>query len=353
VLNSVFSIPWQPIDALADADHRPLRGFVAGVENVALLVAADSITTRHQYNPLFLYGPTGVGKTHLLHTLLGLFAERTNDRSQLFYTASDYCRTLLRAHELDAIGELRQKHRDVGFLALDDLQNIAANEHAQQELLFTLDQRLAQNQMTVLTCRSGPAELHPLLPGLQSRLSAGLSLPVVAPGPAAREAILRELLEFHGLEVTPEAQALLVEPGARATRKLNTVAQLNSALIELSHSVEQPISAASVRDLLHHPPPGVDLSIRDIVRHSARHFQFLVSDLVGSSRRRSNVRARGIAIYISRQLLGSSFESLGEHFGRRDHTTIMHSFHKIEGLIQTDPTIQEAVDEITGRLGVR
>lgn len=354
-MSTVFSILPQYADSDSNDELKLAlteRAFMAGMENAALLVATDSLSTKRHYNPLLLYGPAGVGKTHLLQVLTEEFARRNRTRQVLYCTGADYCRTLAAAIELDSLPDVRDKHRNLDLLAIDDLQALADKRTAQQELLFTLDERIQNDRLVLIASRSTPSELDHLLPGLRSRLCSGLALPVAKPGTETRAAILDELAQKHQLALTDDAKQLLVKPSKRAVRKLETFGQLNSAVLELAQITRQPITAHDVRALITKPAEGLEFSLRQITRVTARHFQLRVADLVGASRRQSIVQARGIAMYLARRLLGSSFEELGQHFGGRDHSTVMHSFRKIEDGVVTDPAIQQAVQDITRRLGV-
>jgi chromosomal replication initiator protein len=234
---------------------------------------------------------------------------------------------------------------------LDDLQDLSGNVSTQQEFLATLDARIDEHRPVLVASRASPAELVHLLPGLQSRLVAGLAVPIAEPGTETRHAIVSRFLEDHGLQMTDEAEQLLAVSSRGVTRRLRTVGELNGALLELAQCPEQPISATTIRQLLRRPTPGLNLTLRQITRQTARHFQLRSTELVGASRRQSTVRARGVAMYLARRLLGTSLEDLGTHFGGRDHSTVMHALRRTENDIRLEPVVQQAIEDITEQLG--
>ncbi len=199
----------------------------------------------------------------------------------------------------------------------------------------------------VVTALAAPAELRGLMPGLQGRLLAGLSVPLSAPGATARLAILRGLAGLREID--------LVEPVAQALAEgLNgTVPELLSALIQLEVPARmdgKPIDSGAVRDYLASRNGAKQPRIHDIAILTARYFSLKLADLRGSSRRRPVLTARDVAMYLARSVCRTGLQQIGLYFGGRDHTTVMHACRKIEALVKTDSAIRQAVDQLRQKL---
>lgn len=380
MLDSVFRIPHTGSQDVTSRPDGRLRQFIGGPENSLLTVAVawaspdcvvpnalatpvdvgqphrgewasdgnDVTDTLHEYNPILFYGPNGVGKTHLLNVLAEQIQADDPDALIVTLTGSDYARAIQVASELDAFNELRSKHRTCDLLIIDDLQELKGKQAAQGELLHTIDERTDHGRRTLFTSPAAPAEMMDLESGLISRLTSGLIVPIAQPGPAARCEIIVQLANELQLQLPPDVLELLTTTG---NHQLETVAQLRSVLLELSTFTEQPIRLRDVRAVLKRANEGPDLSTRQITAQAARHFQLRSAELTGPSRRQATVRARGVAIYLVRKLTGQSLEEIGRHFGQRDHSTILHSFRKIEKAKETDPLVRKSIHEIADRLG--
>jgi chromosomal replication initiator protein len=224
---------------------------------------------------------------------------------------------------------------------------LAERPAAQIELIHTLDAVLREGGQVVVTALAPPAELRGLMPGLQGRLLAGLSVPLSAPGAGARLAILRRLASLREIELAePVAQAL-------AEGLNGTVPDLLSALIQLDVPARmdgKPIDSAAVRDYLAARNGARQLRIHDIALLTARYFSLKLTDLRGASRRRPVLAARDVAMYLARSLCHASLQQIGLYFGGRDHTTVMHACRKIEALVKTDAATRQAVDQLRQKL---
>ena len=330
-----------------------LRQFIGGPENSLVQVAAAATNSAKtvRYNPVFFCGPTGVGKSHLLSLLPDLTCEESDVVQSL--TGSDFARAIRVATELDSLNELRTKHRNADLFILDDLQELAGKTTAQVELLQTIDERLAHELQVVIASQSSPFEIEGLISGLSSRLASGLVVPIVNPGEETRRAIVKELSDELQLNITDKSCELLVCPKKQHQRKLESVGDLRSALLELSTATEHEVHPSQVRAIVSRPVDERRFSPRQITTQAARHFQLRVIELTGPSRRRATVRARGVAIYLVRKLTGQSLEEIGRHFGQRDHSTILHSFRKTEKAKETDPVVRKSIHEIANHLGAQ
>jgi chromosomal replication initiator protein len=330
--------------------------FIGGPENSLIQLALEAAVSSCRYNPILLYGLPGVGKSHLLHLLAAqyqskqdLTKQKTDCNSVLSITGADFARAITAARELDALDDLRTKHRSVDWLILDDLQDIADKGYAQTELLHTIDERIKSQRQVLVVSRVSLAEFGTLLAGLKSRLACGLTLSVAKPEAAARRAIVDQFAADLSLELPAEVRDLLVHPSRQHARRLETVSQLKGLLLELSLSSERTVAAA--QRVLAQSAAEIRFSTRQITTLTARHFRLKTTDLTGPSRRQATVLARGIAIYLVRKLTTLSLAEIGRRFGHRDHSTVLHSYRKTEQATENDPAVRNSIHAIADRLG--
>ena len=321
--------------------------FLAGPENRLVEVAVRSVMEEPEtcYNPLVLYGPSGTGKSHIAQGLAAAWkAGKRRDRV-VCATAVDFARELAEAIESQAVEEFRAKYRRANLLVLEDLGQLATRKSgklsAQEEFVHTLDVLAADRRWVVVTASASPAELSELLPALQSRLAAGLTIPLALPGPAARRAILQQLAANKNVEL-PEPVARVLAEGLGGTAP-----ELAGALMQLAGLDGDPIDLDGAKQYLAaRSRKRRQPSIHEIALATARHFSLRITELRSSVRRRALVSARGVAMYLARRFAGMSLQEIGGYFGGRDHSTVMHSFRKIEELSERDPTIHKAVERL-------
>ncbi len=210
-------------------------------------------------------------------------------------------------------------------------------------MIHTFDAVIDAGGQVVVTSRVAPVKVSGLSPALCSRLANGLAVPLQSPGGAARLALVQRLAELRGMSFPAPAARLL------ADGVTGTVPELLGALAELQFQSEMdraPVDAARVRDWLAGRQLRLKPSLSKIARTSAKYFGLRVADLTSPSRQRAIVQARGVAMYLARQLTGKSLEQLGVHFGGRDHTTVLHSCRSIEARVGSDPATRRAVADI-------
>jgi chromosomal replication initiator protein len=268
-------------------------------------------------------------------------------------TASDFAREFADAVELDSMSEFRAKFRGADFLAVDGLEEFAGKRAAQLEFMHTTDELAAQRRHLLMVARAVPTELQSLLPGLRSRLSAGLCVPFSMPSSETRRALLHRLATNNSLRVSRDAVDALVEGAGGRTSPLRTVPELQNALFELAgHHAKlgEQIDEQSTLEYLAERTDDEKPSVRLVTKRVAKYFRLRVTDVTGPSRRQAPVRARGIAMYLSRELTGASYQSIGRQFHYRDHTTVLHACRRTEELIQTEPEIKQAVHELLEQL---
>jgi chromosomal replication initiator protein len=319
--------------------------FVCGPENRLLAEAVDSLLQRSPspYNPLVLCGPPGTGKSHIARGIARHW--RSIDRDVLYTSGADFARGFASALEKETIAGWRSRHRDTSLFILEDLTQLSGKGPALCELQYTLDAVQEQQGQVVLTTCLPPRHIAGIPPALAARLVGGLVLQLSPPGPAARLALVEQFARLCGIDLPASASRLLAD-GLAATPP-----ELMGAITELSIQCKidrEPITSDRVRAYLaaSRCARAVRPTIHSIARLSAKYFGLKPGDLTSSTRRRAVVQARNVAIYLARQVSGNSLTQLGEYFGGRDHTTILHGYRTIESRSRTDPTIRQALSEL-------
>lgn len=312
--------------------------FIVGPENYLLRRFLDWTESQPPpFNPLVLHGPTGTGKSHLLHGLISYRRGRQGESPDLLVTGADLARSFARAVELDSLAEWQTRYREADLLAIDNLSELAGKTAVQQELIATLDARVDRQRLVLVTSRESPWDWNWLLPALRSRLEGGLTIPLALPSPVTQEFLLRRWLPDQALagSVLPSDQR----------QALVTISWLKQAIRRQQWAATQTESLATPSE----QPTGTP-SISAIVRLVARHFRLRSADLLGPSRRQTTVHARGVAIYLTRTLLDLSFEEIGRHFGRRDHSTVLHAYHKVAEALAANAALQGEVRHLQHQL---
>lgn len=337
-------------DPSAQDGHRsstPLE-FFAGPENCLVEPAVSGVLGRQPtpYNPLVLYGPSGTGKSHLARGLVATWKTNFPHSRVAYTTAVDFAREMADAFETQAVEDFRSRYRGVNLAVFEDVGELATRSAAQEELIRTLDAVIQRGGQVVVTTSSVPQETAGFAPTLQSRLSAGLCVPLALPGLDTRLAILQRWSTLREFNLADSMLRLLAEGLA------GTVPELLGAMLQLEVPAREegrPINAHQIRDFLSQRDSTLRPKFRDIATATARHFGLRLGDLRGASRRRPVVTARDVAIYLCRQLTRESLSRIGEYFGGRDHTTVLHACRKTEELLLADPAIRQAIDQLQRR----
>jgi len=346
-------LPGLPLGSAVDpteaAGAKPaLPGFVVGPENGLVEVAVRAILDpgANGASPLVLYGPTGTGKSPLARGLAGAFRAQFQ-RPVVYATAGDFARQVVEAFETQSIEEFRIRHRSAGLVVIEDLQEVSGKEVAQEELIGTIDARQAAGCRSVFTCRVAPGLLSGFRDRLLSRLVGGLVVPLVPPGPDVRRAILQQLADARGIDLPGAVMDLLAE------RLRTTVRGLSRALfhMEMTSRVEgRPITPERTSRFIEEESAGRDPDLGRIAALPARYFSLRLAALRSTSRRQSVVQARGVAMYLARQLTHASLEQIGRYFGGRDHTTVMHGCRKTQESLRPEPQIHKAILDLQEQL---
>lgn len=330
-----------------------LPDFVAGPENAfAVFVCRQQESIAHRGNPLLLVGPAGSGKTSLAMTLacheLSLVEARESPASMLYLPAADYARSYANSLSADDLEHFRTRIATVDLLVIDDIHTIVDKVAAQEELAARIESRVQKNLPSILTCRRLPSELRGIRPLLASRMLPGLTVTLSLPGPEARLEILTRLCGQAELTMDADWIDVLCRglPADLSTRRLAAV--VNHLQLLSKHN--QRLDFAAITAAIHSTSGGSEPTIAAIAKAVARRFQLKTSELKSSTRRQQVVRARSLAMYLGRQLTEASLQQIGEYFGGRDHSTVLHACRKTESLLATNSQLSQTADEVSEQL---
>jgi chromosomal replication initiator protein len=325
-----------------------LRHFLAGPENRLVEVAVRSVLLDQDrlYNPVLLYGPTGVGKSHLARGIAAQWRTRSRRSRVVCTPALDFARELSDAIQTQAMDDLRARYYKAELLVLEDIGDLASQPAAQEELVNALDVLLAEGSWVVLTAPAAPAEMTELLPALQSRVSSGLTVRLSLPGPDARRVLLQRLAKLHRIKLPQSVARILAEGLDETVQGLDTAVAHLEMLARLNGGT---IDVDTARLYLARRSGALPPDLGEIATATAQFFSLKLSDLRGPSRRRALVSTRGIAMYLARRLTGMSFEQIGRYFGGRDRTTTMHACRKTEDLLKSDPGVRRSIQALQER----
>jgi chromosomal replication initiator protein len=329
------------INGSASADLNPrytFDTFVVGANNRLAHAASLAVTENlsYAYNPLFIYGGVGLGKTHLLHALG--HAAKGQGRSVLYVSSEWFTNDLINAIRSQKTEEFREKYRNNDVLLVDDIQFIAGKERTQEEFFHTFNALHGASRQIVISCDRPPKALVALEDRLRSRFHWGLIADVQAPDFETRMAILRAKAEVCYAQVPDEVLAYIARKIPSNIRELEGALNRVVAHSSFGHvplSVEA--AEAALDGILAHP---ADLSPGRIVHAVARHYGLSEADLVGPSRRREVSVPRQLAMFLIREETDASLPQIGQLLGGRDHTTIMHGCEKISTQIETDERLR-------------
>lgn len=318
------------------------ENFVEGKSNQMARAAAWQVADnlKHGYNPLFLYGGVGLGKTHLMHAV-GNHLLKKNPNAKVVYLHSErFVADMVKALQLNAINEFKRFYRSVDALLIDDIQFFAKKERSQEEFFHTFNALLEGGQQVILTSDRYPKEIEGLEERLKSRFGWGLTVAVEPPELETRVAILMKKAEQTKVELPHDAAFFI------AQRIRSNVRELEGALkrvIAHSHFTNQPITIELIRESLKDLLALQDklVSVDNIQRTVAEYYKIKIADLLSKRRSRSVARPRQVAMALSKELTNHSLPEIGDAFGGRDHTTVLHACRKIAELREADADIRE------------
>ncbi|MAT52051.1 MAG: chromosomal replication initiator protein DnaA [Porticoccaceae bacterium] len=316
--------------------------FVEGKSNQLAHAAAQQVAENPggSYNPLFIYGGVGLGKTHLMHAV-GNTLRAHNPNAKILYLHSErFVADMVKALQLSAINDFKRYYRSVDALLIDDIQFFAGKDRSQEEFFHTFNALLEGGQQMILTCDRYPKELNGLEERLKSRFGWGLTVAVEPPDLETRVAILMKKARQANMSLPPEAAFFI------AQRIRSNVRELEGALkrvIANAHFTGRVIDIELIRESLKDLLALQDklVTIDNIQRTVAEYYKLKLSDLLSRRRSRSIARPRQLAMALAKELTNHSLPEIGEAFGGKDHTTVLHACRKVKELEETDNDIRE------------
>jgi len=321
------------------------KNFVVGKPNELAHAAAQRLasTEKVSFNPLFLYGGVGLGKTHLMHAIAWAIKENTPERKVVYMSAEKFMYQFIRALRYKDTMAFKDAFRSVDVLMIDDIQFLCGKDSTQEEFFHTLNSLIDQNKQIIVSSDKSPSNLDGLEERLRSRLGWGLVADIHPTTYELRLGILEQKRDMLGREIPQDVLEFL------AHKITSNVRELEGALnriIAHSELVGCDITIETVQELLVDllRANDVRVSIEDIQRKVAEHYNIRVSDLHSPRRSKNIARPRQVAMYLCKILTDKSLPDIGRKFGGRDHTTIIHGIRKIEELLKTDSSIREDVE---------
>ena len=295
------------------------------------------------FNPLYLYGGVGLGKTHLMHAIAWHIHNSGCARKVIYLSAEKFMHQFIRALRFKSIMDFKDEFRSVDLLMIDDVQFISGKESTQEEFFHTFNALVDQNRQIVISADKSPSDLEGLEERMRSRLGWGLVADLHPTTYELRLGILQSKAEQANMQIPRKVLELL------AHRITSNVRELEGALNRIVANMQlvgREISLESAQEELH------DLlrlrerrvTIDEIQRRVAEHFNVRLAEMTSARRARAFARPRQVAMYLSKQLTSRSLPEIGRKFGGRDHTTVMHAVRRIEELKDTDPVLAEDIE---------
>ena len=326
--------------------------FVIGSSNRFAHAAAVAVAEApaKAYNPLFIYGDSGLGKTHLLHAL-GHYTQQIVPGTRVRYVSSEeFTNDFINSIRDGRAEGFRRRYRDIDVLLVDDIQFLENKEQTQEEFFHTFNTLHNANKQIVISSDRPPKQLVTLEDRLRNRFEWGLITDIQPPELETRIAILRKKAAQERLDVPPEALEFIASKISRNIRELEGALIRVTAFASLNRQpVDLSLAEVVLKDLIP-DSSGPEISASTIMGATADYFGVSLEDLCGSSRSRVLVGARQIAMYLCRELTDLSLPKIGQSFGGRDHTTVMHADRKIRLLMAERRSVYNQVTELTNRI---
>lgn len=334
---------------LEDSGTFTFETYVVGPSNKLAYAAAHAVSDRPgvNYNPLFIYGDSGLGKTHLLYAIAHQVKRKREDLRIVYIKGDDFTNELIASIREGKNAEFREKYRQSTLLLVDDIQFIAGKKQTQEEFFHTFNTLYESGRQIVLTSDRPPREMTQLEDRLQTRFEWGLMVDVAPPDFETRLAIIKNKAALLGVQLPDDISSFIAENLTANVRQIEGA--LNKLLAYrdlLGNQVDGEAVSRAVKDMLKKynefvPSPAL------IIEYICRYYDVDEEQVRGQGRKRDLMEARQTAMYLIRRMTNLSLNDIGKEFGDRDHTTVLHSLDQVEKKMRSDPAYAEKVKEIT------
>ena len=327
--------------------------FVIGSSNRFAHAAALAVAEApaQAYNPLFIYGGTGLGKTHLLQAIGHYIGEHSGDLSVCYVTSERFMNDFINSLRDKRIEGFKQRYRTFGVLLIDDIQFLEHKERIQEEFFHTFNTLYEAGRQIVISSDRPPRQIATLEQRLRSRFEWGLMTDIQPPDLETRIAILQKKVRTDGIQVADPQ--LLTFIAGRVSTNIRELEGALTRVVAFSSLTGRPMTVDLAQDVLRDVFPqgeAAQVSIERIQDEVSERFGLSKEELIGDRRSQNIVYPRQVAMYLSRELTDSSLPRIGRHFGGRDHTTVIHATSKIARLIREDRSVYNLVQELTARV---
>lgn len=345
-------------DGLSFEDFFTFKNFVVGSNNrfahAASLAVAENPNVIQKYNPLVIYGPSGVGKTHLLLAIKNHIKKKFPYKRIEYIRSEEFTNQLIQSlqeakNDSDTINDFRSRFRGVDVLLIDDIHFIAGKEQTQEEFFNTFNTLIQSNKQIVVTIDRPPKEIKTLNDRIRSRLEGGLFADILAPDFETRVGIIKKKAEQYNIEISEPIAFYIAENIKVNTRQLEGVVKKLQMIISIQKKFPTvSLVQGIIKDIISDTKPE-PIKVEKIISEVAHVYNVSESDILSNRRTAELVLARQVAMYIARHTTELSFKMIGESFGK-DHTTVLYNVEKIEKFLKDKPYQRELVDDIINNL---
>ncbi len=340
------TLPPRPLSSLNP--HYSFERFIVGSSNQFAHAAARSVAEQpaHNYNPLFIYGGVGLGKTHLINAIGLLTISLYPKKNVLYVSAEEFMNELINSIRYDKMPEFREKYRKIDCLLIDDIQFIAGKERTQEEFFHTFNTLHDSGKQIVVTSDKFPKEIQNLEARLRSRFEWGLIADIQPPEMETRVAIIRKKAAENNIAIPDDVVQYIASAADSNIRELEGILTRIAAYASLTGS---EITVDTIREIMRKLMKQVkkqDITVDDIVKVVASKFNIKIADLKSQKKNKDIVLSRQVAMYLARKLTELSFPDIGSKIGNRDHSTVIYANNKIRARTGKDGTLRSLVEEI-------
>ncbi len=328
------------------------KSFIVGPCNRLAHAACMAVAKRpgKTYNPLFLYGGSGLGKTHLLQAIAHNVLTAHPGRQVAYLSAETFTFQYVSALRDHRSEEFRRKHRGIDVWLIDDVQFLAAKERTKEEFFHTFNELLQTGKQIVISSDRAPRDMHPIEERLRSRFESGLVADLAPPDFETRLAILQKKAQAEEAEVPNE---VLLEVANLIQTNIRALEGALVTLIAYGSLMKTRLTPATAQEIIHRyliEKKCAELTLDAVQRVTAQRFDLSIEDLVGSARRKELVTPRHVAMHLCRELTGFPLAAIGKAFGGRDHATVVHACNRIKKLLDEDESLKQVVEQLADDL---